>query len=96
MESLSFYQAFPSPYWGLFFIAEGEEDDLYWCDVDVSVPALGINFLSLEDFKILMTITEDAVSVPALGIIFLSLPSIIMITSAPKLRLSAESLQRYP
>ena len=36
------------------------------------------------------------VSVPLLGIIFLSLPFIVMITSKFKLRLSVESLQRYP
>ena len=37
---------------------------------------------------------EFKVSVPVLGIIFLSLPFIVMITSAFKLRLSAESSQR--
>ena len=55
-------------------------------------PCWGLFFYLQYDEKLEEIFNYVDVSVPVLGIIFLSLPSIVMITSAFKLWLSAESL----
>ena len=83
---------FPSPCWGLFFYRNGlGERKGFRLAMQFPSPCWGL-FFYLELANQAFCYLAFFVSVPVLGIIFLSLPSIVMITSAFKLRLSAEFL----
>ena len=73
----NYVDKFPSPYWGLFFYPVSfyvpKRNELYI----VSVPILGIIFLSRKSRACIVSISLY-VSVPILGIIFLSNSSSIM------------------